>query len=63
MSHENFKELYEKEKMRADSLEMDVFAMSKLIRELQGEVNSYKNIMGHTDLNVVNMNLTKGGKS
>jgi hypothetical protein len=59
--YENFKELYEKEKMRAEALEMDVFAMSKLIRELQGEVNSYKNIMGHTDLNVVNT--TKGGKS
>jgi hypothetical protein len=59
--YENFKELYEKEKMRAEALEMDVFAMSKLIRELQGEVNSYKNIMGHTDLNVVNT--TKGGTS
>lgn len=61
MSHENFKELYEKEKMRAEALEMDVFAMSKLIRELQGEVNSYKNIMGHTDLSAVNT--TKGGAS
>jgi hypothetical protein len=59
--YENFKELYEKEKMRAEALEMDVFAMSKLIRELQGEVNSYKNIMGHTDLNAVQP--TKGGTS
>lgn len=62
MSHENFKELYEKEKMRAEALEMDVFAMSKLIRELQGEVNSYKNIMGHTDLSAVNTT-KEGGAS
>jgi len=39
--YENFKELYEKEKMRAEALEMDIIAHTIQIKALQDQVNNY----------------------
>lgn len=40
--NENYKDLFHKEKMRAESLEMDVIAYTMQITALQEQVNNYR---------------------
>ena len=44
MTDSNWKELYEAERKRAESLEMDVIYYKSRMEVLQGEVNHYKNM-------------------
>jgi hypothetical protein len=71
--YENFKELYEKEKMRAEALEMDIIAHTMQIKALQGQVNNYRKGVERLIVNIDEMSGTepkqlsqliyKGGKS
>lgn len=44
MTDSNWKELYEAERKRAESLEMDLIYYKSRMEVLQGEVNHYKNM-------------------
>jgi hypothetical protein len=70
---ENYKELYYKEKMRAESLEMDIIAHTMQIKALQDQVNNYRkgverlivsiDEMSGTEPKQLSQLIYKGGKS
>lgn len=63
--NENFKDLFYKEKMRAESLEMDVIAYTMQITALQEQVNNYRKGIKSLIVNIDEMSnaTNKGDKS